>query len=62
LRYRCHWLEIEIHRDRMVLHAPGGWAGPPQIRVRDRTFPFGPGQRLELRRQADGGGWEAGWT
>lgn len=58
LRYRGHWLDVEIHTDRMTLHAPGGWTGPPQITVRDRTFPFGPGTRLELHRPPGDRCWE----
>lgn len=58
LRYRGHWLEVEIRGERMTLHAPGEWAGPPHVMVRDRTFPFGPGARLDLWRQPEDRCWE----
>ncbi len=58
LRYRGHWLDVEIRGERMTLHAPDGWAAPHHIAVRDRTFPFGPGARLDLWRQPEDRCWE----
>src|SRR5690606_14853884 len=58
LRYRGHWLDVEVQGKRMTLHAPSGWTESSHIMVRDRTFPFGPGQRLELFRQTEDRCWE----
>ncbi len=58
LCYRGHWLDVEIEGDRLCLSAPGGWNGPPHILVRDRRYPFGPRQRLELWRQPGSHDWQ----
>ena len=57
IRYRRHWLEIDIGRERMVVSAPDGWAGPAQIMVRDETYPLSAGARLEIPCHLQGGGW-----
>jgi trehalose/maltose hydrolase-like predicted phosphorylase len=57
LRYRSHWLEIVLHHDRFILHAPNGWPEDARIMVREKTFPFGTGQRLVLRKEREGPGW-----
>jgi trehalose/maltose hydrolase-like predicted phosphorylase len=57
LRFRGHWLEVEIGEDLMVLAAPNGWEGPPRVTVRDQVYPFGPGARLLLHRQREARCW-----
>lgn len=56
LRYRGHWIDIDIGRDRMTICAPNGWAGPEQIVIRDDAYPFGSGQKLEFRCRVEEGG------
>lgn len=57
LRYRGHWLEIEMSCERLVVSAPDGWRGPDRIVVRDEEHAFGPGVRLVFRCRMQDGGW-----
>jgi trehalose/maltose hydrolase-like predicted phosphorylase len=57
IRYRQHWLDIDIGCERMVVSAPDGWAGPERIMVRDKTYPLGAGTRLEIACHLEDGGW-----
>ncbi len=56
LRYRGDWLDMEIQEGRMCLSASENWRGSGQITVRDKTYPLGPGTRLEFRCSREGGG------
>jgi alpha,alpha-trehalase len=56
IRYRGHWLELDMNRERMRLLAPDGWTGPTKLIV-DRTIhEFRPGMVLELPCRAGHGG------
>ncbi|QJQ95243.1 MULTISPECIES: glycoside hydrolase family 65 protein [Halomonadaceae] len=59
LRYRGHWLEVEIDGDEMHLHAPEGWCGVEPIMIRGQQHTFGAGHRLRLRFDHDQARWEA---
>ena len=56
LRYRGDWLDMEISEGRMRISAPERWTGSGTITVRDKTFPLGPGTRLEFRCSRERGG------
>ncbi len=56
IRYRGHWLDVDIGRDKMRVSAPDGWAGPDKIIVRDESHPFRAGEVLEFRCETEGGG------
>ncbi len=56
LRYKGHWLDLGIRCNRMTLSAPDGWAGPDRVVVRDRSYAFGAGQRLEFECHSERGG------
>ena len=57
IRYRRHWLEVDIGCERMILSAPDGWAGPERITVRNKTYRFSAGARLEIPCDFEEGGW-----
>lgn len=57
IRYRGHWLKLEIGAKRMTVSAPDGWAGPQRIVVRDRAYPFGAGAHLVIPCHLEDGGW-----
>ncbi len=57
VRYRGHRLEIAIGRDRLRVAAPDGWSGPERIIIRDLSYPFGAGTRLDLPCRLEDGGW-----
>lgn len=56
LRHRGHWLEVDIGCERMIVSAPDGWAGPDRIVIRDETYPFHAGERLEVPCHLEDGG------
>jgi alpha,alpha-trehalase len=55
--YRGYWLYLEIGRDKFVVSAPHGWAGPNQIGVRNKLHSFKAGERLEFSCHQLEGGW-----
>ena len=57
IRYRQYWLQIDIGCERMIVSAIDGWAGPDRITVRDETYPFGAGARLDIPCHLEDGGW-----
>ncbi|HUE44743.1 MAG TPA: glycosyl hydrolase family 65 protein [Aestuariivirgaceae bacterium] len=48
IRYRGHWLELDVNAERMRVHTPDGWTGPTKLVVRDTVHAFRPGTVLEL--------------
>jgi trehalose/maltose hydrolase-like predicted phosphorylase len=48
LLYRGYWLHLDVSCDEVAVAAPNGWAGPRQIRVRDRIHEFGPDETLRF--------------
>jgi alpha,alpha-trehalase len=57
LRYRGHWLDLDIGCERMRVSAPNGWVGPETISIRDQAHPFKAGDVLEFRCHLENGGW-----
>ncbi|MEH6387231.1 MULTISPECIES: glycoside hydrolase family 65 protein [Pseudomonas] len=51
LRFRGHWLELEITHDRVRLAAPDDWAGPHTVILDGTRYSFGAGKRLEVSRR-----------
>ena len=56
IRYRGHWLELDVDCERMRIVTPNGWAGPTRLVVRDTIHEFRPGIVLELPCHAENGG------
>lgn len=48
IRYRGHWLELEVDAEHMRVNTPDGWTGPTKLVVRDTVHAFRPGIVLEL--------------
>jgi alpha,alpha-trehalase len=48
IRYRGHWLELEVDAERMRVRTPNGWSGPRKLVVGDTVHAFRPGIVLEL--------------
>jgi alpha,alpha-trehalase len=48
MRYRGHWLELEVDAERMRVSTPNGWTGPRKLVVHDTVHEFQPGIVLEL--------------
>ena len=57
IRHRGHWLDIDIGCERLTVSAPDGWDGPNRIVLRDQTYPFHAGERLEVPCHLEDGGW-----
>jgi len=56
VRYRGHWLDIDIGCDRMTVHAPNGWSGPRTIMVCNQAQALDAGKPLVFRCQLKRGG------
>jgi trehalose/maltose hydrolase-like predicted phosphorylase len=57
IRHRGHWLDIDIGCERVTVSAPNGWDGPNRIVIRDQSYPFQAGERLEVPCHLEDGGW-----
>ncbi|SFU97897.1 glycoside hydrolase family 65 protein [Halomonas korlensis] len=58
LRFRGHWLELDLDGGRLTLTAPEGWAGLERILVRDQVYWVGESQRIALYFSPDEGCWQ----
>ncbi|MET4698943.1 trehalose/maltose hydrolase-like predicted phosphorylase [Constrictibacter sp. MBR-5] len=57
IRHRGHWLDIDIGCERLTISAPDGWDGPDRIVIRDESYGFHAGERLEVPCHLEDGGW-----
>jgi trehalose/maltose hydrolase-like predicted phosphorylase len=57
VRYRGHWLEVAVARERLTVTASDGWTGPEMITIRDKVHAFGAGTALDIPCQPEGDGW-----
>lgn len=57
VRYRGHWLVIDIGCERMTVSAPDGWTRPPRVVIRDAVYTFRAGERLDIPCHLEDGGW-----
>jgi trehalose/maltose hydrolase-like predicted phosphorylase len=57
IRYRGHWLDIDVGCERLTISAPADWVGPQRIMIRNETYPFGPGMSLEFPCHLEDRGW-----
>ena len=48
-RYRSEWVDLLIKGDCMVVTAPERWNGPDRITIRNASYPFTAGTRLEFQ-------------
>jgi alpha,alpha-trehalase len=55
IRYRGHWLGLDVDRVRMRVTTADGWTGPTKLVVRDEIHDFRPGIVLELPCHTDDG-------
>jgi len=56
IRYRGHWLELDVDCERVRVNTPNGWTGPTKLVVRDQIHEFRSGVVLEVscRTEKDG--------
>ena len=55
IRYRGHWLGLDVDRQRMRVTTADGWTGPTKLVVRNAIHDFRPGVALELPCRAEDG-------
>ncbi|MGQ4878925.1 glycoside hydrolase family 65 protein [Billgrantia sp. LNSP4103-1] len=58
LRFRGHWLELDVSHDRLTLTAPEGWCEPKRIMFCNDTYPFSESQPLELHYSPEARCWQ----
>ncbi|MGR4069318.1 glycoside hydrolase family 65 protein [Billgrantia sp. C5P2] len=58
LRFRGHWLELDVNHDCLTLTAPEGWGEPKRIMVCNETYSFSENQPLKLHYSAGARCWQ----